>query len=151
VKSSAHCLTPYWSIYYNKENVTGAHELAHLLSQHYWGNTSSDKFDFLLNEGFAFLADEGDFYNFNFYTKARKILKDDKYTIGNIVKHNTKGNYKKRAIVSGAFVKFLINQYGLRKFVKLWKKINEGKASFNTIYSKSFKDLESEFYAFIKD
>jgi len=81
VKSSAHSLYQYWSMYYNKDNAKGAHELGHLLSQHYWGYLKSKRFNFLLDEGFAFLVDEFGYFNFDFYKKAQEILQDKKYKI----------------------------------------------------------------------
>jgi hypothetical protein len=149
IKSSAHCLTPYWSIYYNQDNAIGAHESGHLLSQTYWGYTKTERFDFLLSEGFAFFVDEHGYFDFNFYDKAKEILKKKKYRISNIAKSNSKGKFKEKAFVAGAFVKFLIENYGLDKFVQLWKTIREDESEFSQIYGKSFEALEFEFYRLI--
>jgi len=48
VNSNAHTLTEYWSTYYNKNNATGAHEIGHLMSQHFWGYLKSKKYCVLL-------------------------------------------------------------------------------------------------------
>ena len=149
VKSNAHCLTEYWSVYYNKGNATGAHEVGHLMSQYFWGYTKNDKYDFLLNEGFAFYVDEALFYKIDFYKKAKKLLQQEKYKISNIVKHNNNEDYRDKAFVCGAFDKYLIEIYGINKFSKLWIS-DDDDIIFNSIYDKSLKELEDEFYDFIK-
>ena len=87
--------------------------------------------------------DEHGYFDFDFYDKATKIL------ISNIVKTNSKGKFKERTFVAGAFVKFLIENYGLDSFVQLWKTIREDEYEFSKIYGKSFDTLELEFYELI--
>lgn len=148
VKSNAHTLTEYWSTYYNKNNATGAHEIGHLMSQHIWGYLKEKKYSFLLEEGFAFYVDESTFFKVDFYDKARTILANDRYRISNIIKENTNDNYEIKAVVCGAFVKYLVTVYGVDKFAILWKNI-EIDTIFNSTCNKSLPDLEIEFYKFL--
>ena len=149
VKSNAHTLTEYWSTYYNKNNATGGHEVGHLMSQHFWGYLNSMKYDFLMQEGFAFYIDETQFFKFDFYNKAKGILRNEKYRISAIIEENNNNDYENKAVICGAFVKYLITSYGIEKFEVLWKNI-ENENSFNSTYNKSLTDLENDFYAHIE-
>ena len=151
VKTSAHCIEPYLSAYYNQDNAVGAHELGHILSQIYWGRTKTNRFELLLNEGFAFYVDEHGYFDFDFYSKAKDILKDENYRICNIVQANSKGDIKDKSFVSGAFVKYLIEKYGLDKFIRLWQTIREDESIFFNIYGRKLKVLESDFYNLIDE
>ena len=149
VKSNAHCLSEYHSVYYNKSNSKGAHELGHYLTQIYWGYLKSQKYEFLLDEGFAFLVDEGRFFNYDYYLLAKEYISDTKYLIKNI-NYNSPGDYKKKAFVSASFLKYLIQEFGIESFKKLWQSIEEDDKAFEQVYGKSFLDLQNGFYNFIK-
>lgn len=149
VKSNAHSLTEYWSAYYNKNNATGAHEIGHIMSQHFWGYLKTKKYNFLMEEGFAFYIDESKFFKFDFYKKAEGLIVNDKYRISSIIKENNNDDYEDKATVCGAFVKYLITNFGVEKFAVLWKNI-ENEGAFNATFSKSLSDLENEFYIFLK-
>jgi len=150
VKSNAHTLTEYWSTYYNKDNAAGAHEIGHLMSQHFWGYLKSKKYDFLLQEGFAFYIDETKFFKFDFYKKAKGILRNEKYRISTIISENNNDDYENKAIVCGAFDKYLITTFGIEKFASLWKCIEENENVFNVIYNKRLSDLENDFYTILE-
>lgn len=150
VNSNAHALTEYWSAYYNRNNATGAHEIGHLMSQHFWGYLKSKKFDFLMQEGFAFYIDETRFFKFDFYKKAKGILRNEKYKISTIVNENNNADYEKKALVCGAFIKYLLTSYGVENFVSLWRSLEENENVFNTFYNKDLTDLEIDFYAFLE-
>jgi hypothetical protein len=149
VNSNAHTLTEYWSTYYNKDNATGAHEIGHLMSQHFWGYLKSKKYDFLMQEGFAFYIDENRFFTFDFYNKTKVIIRNEKFKISAIIAENNNTNYENKALVCGAFVKYLITTYGIENFASLWKSIEENDNVFNTIYDKKLSDLETDFYTFL--
>jgi hypothetical protein len=149
VKSNAHTLTEYWSTYYNKYNATGGHEVGHLMSQHFWGYLKSKKYDFLLEEGFAFYLDENTFFKFDFYKKAKEILRNDKYRISSIIEESNNNDYANKAIVCGAFDKYLIKTFGIDKFEKLWKNI-EDENVFTATFNKTLTDLENDFYAYLE-
>ena len=150
VNSNAHTLTEYWSTYYNKDNATGAHEVGHLMSQHFWEYPKTKKYDFLLQEGFAFYIDETKFFKFDFYKKAKDILQDDSYRISTIIKENNNDDYEDKAIVCGAFIKYLITSLGIENFAKLWKTVEEDDSAFTTIYNRNFSNLENDFYTFLE-
>lgn len=149
VKASAHALPPYYAAYYLEANAEGTHEIAHILTSYYWCLFSNNKFGMLLNEGFSFYSDEGMIFKFDYYEKARGILEEEKYKINRILSSNAGDSYKKKAFVSGAFVKYLIENYGIEKFKELWLVINKENANDNVffdVYSKSIDELESKFY-----
>lgn len=150
VNSNAHTLTEYWSTYYNKDNATGAHEIGHLMSQHFWGYLKSKKYDFLMQEGFAFYIDETKFFKFDFYKKAKEILSDETYRLSKIIKENSNDDYEDKAIVCGAFIKYLITSYGIDNYANLWKSIEENDNVFASIYNKNFSDIENDFYTFLE-
>jgi hypothetical protein len=149
VKSNAHCLSEYHSVYYNKNNALGAHELGHYLIEANWGQLKSKKYEFLFNEGFAFLVDEGKFFKKDYYLLAKDYLKDKRYSIDSI-SNESPGDYKKKAFVSASFLKYLIKIYGIELFEKLWKHIKEDKSVFVLVYGKSFQNIKKEYYSFIK-
>lgn len=147
VRDPAHALLPYWSTYYTRKTMKSAHEIAHLLTQRCWGYVHSERFGFLLEEGFANLADEGRYHRIDFYKAASVKLRDkgrslSAYAIG---KDNV---YQDRAIVCAAFVKYLINTYGIRRFETLWKCI-EKEDAFESTYHMSFLELDREFNTFL--
>ena len=149
VNSNAHTLTEYWSTYYNKDNATGAHEIGHLMSQHFWGYPKSKKYDFLIQEGFAFYIDETKFFKFDFYKKAKEILGNETYRISAIIRENNNDDYEDKAIICGAFVKYLITSFGIENFAKLWKTVEENDNAFKSIYDKNLTHLENDFYTFL--
>ena len=149
VKASAHALPPYYTAYYIKDNADGAHEITHILDSHFWCPFSNGKFGMLLNEGFSFYSDEGVIFDFDYYDKAKKILKNEDYQISKIVSSTAGNSYEKKAFVSGAFVKYLIESFGIKKFKELWLKVSKDKIDntvFDIVYNQSFVDLESNFY-----
>lgn len=150
VNSNAHALTEYWSVYYNKNNATGAHEIGHLMTQYFWGYPKSKKYDFLLQEGFAFYIDETRFFKFDFYKRIKEILQNEKYNLSAIIKESNNNYYEDKAIVCGGFVKYLITTFGVEGFASLWKTVDESDKAFVAIYNKGISDLENDFYTFIE-
>lgn len=149
VKSSAHALPPYYAAYYPTVNAEGAHEITHILDSHFWCPFSNSKFGMLLNEGFSFYSDEGVIFKFDYYEKAKGILKDKEYQVNKVISSTAGDSYENQVFVSGAFVKYLIETYGMGKFKELWITINRENADekvFKVVYNKSTEDLESEFY-----
>lgn len=154
VRASAHALPPYYAAYYIKDNAEGAHEITHILNSHFWKPFTNGKYNMLLNEGFSFYSDEGIIFKFDFYQKARNILKDKSYQIKKIATSSAGNSYEKKAFVSGAFVKYLIESYGILKFKELWIEINNKETesfAFEKNYNLSLQELEREFYAKLKD
>ena len=47
--------------------------------------------------------------------------------------------------IMGAFTAFLIEEYGMEKYKKVYKECNEWGKAFQHIYGKSLHDLEIEF------
>jgi hypothetical protein len=76
-------------------------------------------------------------------------LKSKKYQINRIISSSAGDSYEKQAFVSGAFVKYLIETYGIEKFGELWLSINKEEADeevFKVVYNQSISNLESNFY-----
>jgi hypothetical protein len=103
-----------------------------------------------MQEGFAFYVDETKFFKFDFYETAKEILEDDSYRISTIIMENNNNDYEDKAIVCGAFIKYLITSFGIENFTKLWKTIQEDDIDFKTIYGKNFSNLENDFYTFLE-
>ena len=101
-----------------------------------------------MQEGFAFYVDENRLFKFDFYEKAKGILRNEKYKISAIVEENNNTNYEDKAVVCGAFIKYLITNYGVEKFAKRWRMVEKNENVFNIIYSKGLSDLENDFYTF---
>lgn len=156
INANAFSIIPYWSVYYTFDAGEGAHEIGHIIIGTYWGNFNSSKFQFLIEEGWASLVDEGyGARKYDYYVKANKILKDNDYSIDNIVSNRQVmgyfvNPYTLKAIVSGAFVKYLIEIYGIDKFHTLWTDLRDEDETFKRIYGKDFSVLCDDFYKFIK-
>lgn len=149
-------IRPYWSAYHTYGASGSAHEIGHLIINEFWGWFKSNKYQFLIEEGYASLVDEGNGKrDFDYYSKAKKILKKDGFKIDQIVNNEQvmtffKNPYTLRAIVAGAFVKYLINEKGIDKFKQLFQTLEDDDKVFKAIYGQSLSELTNDFYSFIE-
>jgi len=156
ISSNAFSIRPYWSAYYTYNAAGSAHEIGHLIINEFWGWFKSNKYQFLIEEGYASLVDEGNGKrDFDYYLKAKKILKKDGFKIDQIVDNEPvmlyfKNPYTLKAIVAGAFVKYLINEKGIDKFKQLFQTLENDDKVFETIYGQTFNELTDDFYSFIE-
>jgi len=153
---SIHCISDYNAVYYPAEESKSAHEYGHLLAYYNWGHMLNRKYSLFLDEAFAYYVDEGRAFKFEYYEKAKEILDNDGYAVSKILAGETpfdlfanKG--RKKAFVCAAFIKYLVNSYGIEKFAGLWKAVRKNDSgAFQQIYNKDMPELEQEFYRFLK-
>lgn len=156
INSPAFCIHPFWSLYFHYDIAENKHELAHLISQEYWGWFASNKYQMLICEGFANYVDEWGVKKSNFRKSAKKIIGNKKDFIQRMI-DNSLGfrgffvnPYKQDIVISSAFVNYLIDSFGIEKFEQLWKKLKEDETIFQSVYGKDFKALNNEFYSTLK-
>lgn len=150
-KSSAHSILDYWSAYYLYDNSTGAHEIIHLLTRKYWEKPKANKFDFILEEGFCFYGDEKYFFDTDLKTSAKKIFeKNPEITIQTIINEPDKLNWGDRAKISGAFVKCIVERYGMEKFISFWKTATNNE-SFVIVYGENLENLAIIFSEYLNN
>ncbi len=149
--SSAHSLNEYWSVYYLLENARGAHEIAHLLANRVWGYAASQRYKFLLEEGFSIYCDEARFFQFDLKTKCLEMMLDRNYTLRSVIADSSNSlDYWRKAIISGTFVKYLIELYSIEKFTTLWRTAQEEEAIFQRIYNHPYREIEKGFLIFLQ-
>jgi len=156
INSPAFSIFPYRSMYFPYNLSHNKHELSHLISQEYWGLFHSSKFQMLIEEGFVNYIDEWGIKKGNFTKSAKKVIRNKKDYIQMIIDNKSSGAklfvnpYKRDIIVSSAFVKFLIDNYGIEKFKTLWTLLKTKDNTFDEVYSKSFQKLKTDFYDWLK-
>ncbi|MGD0338760.1 MAG: hypothetical protein ABSB78_08200 [Bacteroidota bacterium] len=150
-RSSAHSLQEYWSEYCVVGNARGAHETAHLLINRLWGDPVSQKYRFLLDEGFSIYCDEARFIQLGLKIECSEAMLDRKYTIRSVIADSSDSlDLQKKSIITGTFIKYLIESYGIEKFSILWKTAQEEETIFQRIYSRSQRKLEKGFMLFLQ-
>jgi hypothetical protein len=151
------CIPPYWSIYCTYASSKAAHELGHMIIDEYWGYFKSKKYNFVIEEGFASLVDEGHGKrNFDYFKKSKKIIQNKKYSMPNVINNANvtgifKNPYTQKAIVVGGFVKYLIKEHGIDKFKNLWLNLSDDGEAFSLVYNKSIDDLANDYMDFLSD
>lgn len=155
IPSTDFSIRPYWSAYHTYISSGSAHEIGHLIINEFWGWFKSKKYQFLIEEGYASIVDEGNGKrDFDYYLEAKKILKKDGFKIEQIVNNEPvriffKNPYTLKAIVSGAFVKYLLSEKGVDKFKQLFQNLGDDEKVFEEIYEQTFSNLIEDFYKFI--
>ncbi|MEO8399402.1 MAG: hypothetical protein ABI550_06255 [Ignavibacteriaceae bacterium] len=135
-------------IVYENYNVTLRHEIAHVFSGEF-GNgilKIAENFNPSLIEGAAVAADP--FYAENDIHYMAALAYNNKFKV-NIENLFSSYSFLTQAsslsyIYSGSFCKFLIDEYGIEKFKKLYGEIN-----FQTIYKTSLAELSKKYYDFL--
>lgn len=134
-----------------KDDYSGPHELVHALTHKYFGFS---KLPLLFDEGLAELLG-GSSERFHFNAALLLYLKDLAPLTELFVKDAFEGSNNYIAYAqSASFVKYLISQYGWRRFIHLYKisaKCNSRTALdlFREVYNKTFVDMEKEWKAYI--
>jgi hypothetical protein len=148
---------PYWSIYCTYSSAKSAHELGHIVIDEYWGHFKSEKYQFVIEEGFASLIDEGHgARDFDYFKKAKRITRSRKYSITNVINNAYvtgifRNPYTQKAIVAGAFVKFLIEEHGVDKFKILWLTLRDDGQAFALVYGKPIEEIATDFTNFLSE
>jgi len=156
IPSNAFSIKPYWSAYYVYHTAKSAHEIGHLIINEFWGYFNSKKYQFLIEEGFANLADEGNgARNFNYYIRAKLIVESNGDVIEKIINKTdlkkARNSYLFKSIVAAAFVKFLIEAKGIQKFKELYNALNDDAIAYKVVYGKTLNELTIEFYEFLEE
>lgn len=155
ISANAFAIRPFWSFYYTYEVAEGAHELGHLVIQEFWGYFNSKKYQFVIEEGYASLVDEGHgFRDYNYFEESKKIIRRKKYSMANIINNaNIKGVFKnpytQKAIVAGGFVKYLIREYGIDRFKELWLTLTDDGKAFESVYNRTMDELATDYTDFL--
>jgi len=138
----------YNAIYYvygDSLKVLGAHEFNHVIVKNLWGESTTYLW---LAEGFAGYSD--DFWGkYNLHLLCRYLLDNNKLLPISVLRSDF-DDYSVMITYpeSGSFVKFLYEQYGYVRLKFLWQ---QGDGSVEAIYGKSFKELEAEWIALLKN
>lgn len=162
VDSDAHALSTLNAIFHLPKNAKGGQELGHVLTQKFWGFIpKTSNYSLIIDEGFNYYIDDVRFYN-NSLTKETKaaLAQDNTLNVVNLIKRNdgekihgvaTGSHRLNESIIAGAFVKYLIETHGIKKFQELWKlavKDNTAKAGiFKKVYGTSLKKIHEAFIA----
>jgi len=163
VGSDAHAISTFPSVYYLPKNATGAQEIGHVLTQINWGFIpKTSNYALIIDEGFNYYIDSERFYKEKIIDKLRALDSNKEVNITKIIEANNGKRIKgvltgshevNESIVSGAFVEFMINNYGIYKFSKLWKKAVESETAdstiFKEIYGKNAEELNNEFISLL--
>lgn len=138
-----------FTIHSEHHQQTPGHELTHVLS-FYINNASSNSYKFL-SEGLAcYLDQSGKDYHavgHNLLNQNQLIPLDKIIDLNDFKKYDPKITYPQ----SASFVKFLIENYGWKKFKILWLIKKNLKGEFQKIYHKNFEDVENDWLNFLND
>lgn len=138
-------------IYINYENYqnTLKHEIVHCIAAGF-GVTPfkiAHNFNPALTEGIATAADGEYSFNTIHYAAGLAYNNNFRYPIESLFKGlNFFGQLSSLSYVySGSFCKYLIDEYGVEKFKMIFQN-----GSFESVYGKSIRTLEKEYYLFIE-
>jgi hypothetical protein len=138
-----------YQIFTTYETSSLKHELAHLFTAEFGKGMLkvADNYNPSLIEGVAMAADPvyGE-YNIDYmaalaYNNGYKTDLSKLYNHYNFFAQNSSLSY----IYAGSFTKFIIDNYGIEKFKKLYSNLN-----FEKIYGKSFNEITKEFYNYLR-
>jgi len=154
-RSDAHAISSYNSVYYvdNPElsNVFGLHEVSHIIVHKTIGLGAAGPFKLFTNEGLAVWTEDkwGKLPLYDYYKK--KFNENDICEpIEFIDKYDKTDSLKNVYGAWGAFTKYLIDNYGIDKFIILHKTGND-KNGFKNIYGISVEEANEQFLVFIKN
>lgn len=137
-----------YAVYNDEIKCIGHHEDAHILS--YIINRPSSGF---IREGLAMYFDKywwgkkneqwvQEFLNEGKYISVERLLSDDVF-----YEYSDAVTYP----IAGAFTKFLIDTYGIKKYILLYSYISKDFLKrFKEVYLKEMKDIEEDFLFIIK-
>jgi len=149
----AHVIYPHRTVYCvdsdTIKNAIGKHEVTHLIVMEVWGPWAQGPFNWIVNEGIAVWSDghwNGTelFEYMNIYLARGNII-----TPYDLAMHTSADQGYHRYPVSGAFVKYLVQQYGLEKLEQLYREGNS-QEDFLGIYGLEFSAASREFMEYIE-
>lgn len=154
--SDAHAINP--NVYYLPKNAKGGQEIGHVITQTIWGFIPNDsEFALLIDEGFNFYLDDNKFYKGKLDEYALEYINShQEFDITDLTKNgkglrNNGGHSLNESYVAGSFAKYLIKEYGIEKFGKLWNlAVVEANPRFEKIYDKELSQIGIEYIMSLK-
>jgi hypothetical protein len=128
---------------HSNSNGYGAHELFHLIIYHYTGVLPKDGFT---SEGFAVFSD-GKWWGYDLHSVANYILNNKQIRITDVI-HDFRRNEIVSYPLSGSFIKFIYEKYGLETVLYCYK---FGFTKIEQIINKKIDELEKEWRNEIKE
>lgn len=131
-------------------NVTGKHEITHYIVDNYFGFGAQGPWQWLVAEGLAVWAEDNwkgeDLYDY----AAKKLAKNEMSSPYFIVTHPEAQKIQQNIYpCAGAFTKYMIETYGLAKYLNLYQK-GLFIESFIQIFGTSFYEENSRFERFLQ-
>ncbi|MGE5399349.1 MAG: hypothetical protein ACM3S2_03035 [Ignavibacteriales bacterium] len=136
---------------YSLSNVMGKHELTHFIVDKYFGLGIRGPFKWITSEGIAvWIEDHWD--GMDLYDFARQRLSEGSIsTPYSIITNDEPEKILKNSYpMAGAFAKYMIETYGVAKFVKLYQQAAVLE-SFEQIYGTSLIAVNNKFLEFLLD
>ena len=132
-------------IIHTRINQTIGHELTHVLSRAINGRPPPNR---ILDEGLAVFLD---LTRRDYFATGQKLLREDKLpTIKQMLKQS-KTRSEDWYPVAGTFVGFLCNQYGIKKFKRLWgSRERTFDKALRKVYKKSLRRIEWEWREYLR-
>lgn len=134
---------------YSLSNIMGKHELTHFIVDKFFGPGARGPYKWIISEGLAVWS-EDNWDGMDLYEFARlKLAEGDISTPFEIVRNEETGKVMKNSYaMAGAFAKYMINAYGIAKFIRLYQ---QGASSevFDQVYGMSFSGANGTFLSFL--
>lgn len=165
VDSDAHAISTISSVYYLPKNATAAQEVGHVLTQSFWGFIpKTSNYALVIDEGFNYYIDSKRFYKISMKDKLKTLNQSQLINIVSIINANngnringvaTGSHEVNESLISGAFVEFLIEEYGVSNFSKLWKEATKSESAntniFKMAYNKDLSQINKEFLSILNN
>lgn len=156
VGSDAHAIAP--NVYYLPKNAKGGQEVGHVITQTVWGFIPNDsEYALLIDEGFNYYIDNDKFYDGKLDEYALEYISSiQEFKITDLTKNgnglrNNGGHNLNESYVAGSFVKYLIKEYGAKKFGAIWKSaVKDSEPEFKKIYGKELNQIGDEYINSLK-
>lgn len=160
VDSDAHAISTFPAVYYLPINSTGGQEVGHVITQKNWGFIpKTSNYSLIIDEGFNFYVDDERFYHGELDNNAIEVLQENpQLTVESLVMANngrkiqgvSSGSHARGvSMVAGSFVKYLIDEYGVKKFESLWKMAVKNQYAdyeiFEKVYNIDLTEMSQKF------
>jgi hypothetical protein len=149
----AHTIGDYHTVYCidrdTIRNVVGRREVTHLLLGEVWGPCAGGPFSWIMMEGIPVWADE-DWFRMELFKYAEIIFANGNIITPYDIAMDSKISERNTLAypVAGAFVKYLVQKYGLEKLVQLYREGHSQK-DFLRIFGLEFPEASEQFVNYI--
>ncbi|MCU7494812.1 MAG: hypothetical protein HF314_11770 [Ignavibacteria bacterium] len=134
---------------YSLSNIFGKHELTHFIVDKFFGLGARGPYKWIISEGLAvWMEDNWD--GMDLFEFARlKLTEGNISTPYEIVRNDETGNVLKNSYpMAGAFAKYMISNYGIAKYIRLYQQGNSLDV-FDQVYGMSLADMSNRFLGFL--